>query len=196
MYSAGQRIGMAASARPDIFALMDAYKLLGVEYSADPAEIRRGHRRQARLHHPDMYPAGSAEQQQATARMAAINEAYQLARDAPLRYHRISRAGDPDRVWTGSELDEAIRRAKAARTVDHMMTVALFVVYIVVVPFLMWSLVPALPVLGQMPVMIALSLMSASVFVMVFRWRAWRVMIQIQFALALLRVLVSGRLPF
>jgi DnaJ-domain-containing protein 1 len=196
MHSASQPIGMAASARPDIFALMDAYRLLGVDYSADAADIRRAHRRQARHHHPDMFPAGSVEQQQATARMTAINEAYQLARDAPLRYHRISKATDPDTVWTDSELDEAIRRAKAARAVDHMMTVALFAVYVVFVPFLMWSLIPALPVVGQIPVMIVLSLISASAFVMIFGWRAWRVMIQIELALAILRVFASGRLPF
>jgi hypothetical protein len=196
MYSASQPIGMAASVRPDILALMDAYKLLGVDYSADPAEIRRAHRRQARLHHPDMVAAGSPEQQQATARMAAINEAYQLARDAPLRYHRVSKAADPDTAWTDSELDEAIRRAKAVRMVDHTMTIALFAVYMIVVPLLMWSLVPALPMLGQVPVVMVLSFISASAFIMVFGWRAWRVMIQIQFALAILRVLASGHLPF
>lgn len=101
------------SVRPDLNAFLDAYGVLGVEYGASSLEIAKAFKRQARAHHPDRYPAGSPEQRQATERMTALNAAYQLVRDAPLRHHRIStgaRANDP---WTDEELDAAVRRAQS-----------------------------------------------------------------------------------
>ena len=107
---------MAATAsRPGIHAMLDAYALLEVEHSANPAEIRQAYKRLARTHHPDRRPVGSPEQRQATERMTAINAAYQLARDAPLRYHRVSTAARPDEPWTDTEWDAAIRRAHRER---------------------------------------------------------------------------------
>jgi curved DNA-binding protein CbpA len=125
---------MPSSARPDLFAFMDAYKVLGVEYSADSSVIRQGHKRLAKQHHPDKYPAGSAEQQQATARMAEINDAYRLIRKAPLRYHRVSKASDPTTPWTDTELDDAIRRARMDmdQEVDRWITIALIAVGLII----------------------------------------------------------------
>ena len=121
------------SARPDLLAVMDAYKALGVDYSADPAAIRQAHKRLAKQHHPDRFPTGSAEQQQATAHMAAINDAYGLIRKAPLRNYRVSKAADPTTPRTDTEHDDAIRRMNQqvdrwmmdVEGVDRWMTVAL-----------------------------------------------------------------------
>ena len=124
---------MASSARPDLFAFMDAYRVLGVDYTADSASIRRAHKRLAKQHHPDRFPAGS-EQQQATARMAEINDAYRLIREAPLRYHRVSKASDPTTPWTDIELDDAIRRAHMNQLVDRSTTIALIAVAAIAVP--------------------------------------------------------------
>ena len=125
---------MPSSVRPDLFAFMDAYKVLGVDYTADSASIRRAHKRLAKQHHPDRFPAGSAEQQQATARMAEINDAYRLIREAPLRYHRVSKASDPTTPWTDIELDDAIRRARINQVVDRSTTIALIAVAAIAVP--------------------------------------------------------------
>jgi len=132
---------MPSSARPDLFAFMDAYKVLGVDYTADSASIRRAHKRLAKQHHPDRFPAGSAEQQQATARMAEINDAYRLIRDAPLRYHRVSKASDPTTPWTENELDDAIRRARMNLVVDRSTTIALVAVAAIAVPLFASSVV-------------------------------------------------------
>ncbi len=114
---------------------MDAYKVLGVDYSADSSAIRQAHKRLAKQHHPDRFPAGSAEQQQATTRMAEINDAYRLIRDAPLRYHRVSKASDPTTPWTDIELEEAIRRARINQEVDRWLTIALIAAAVIAVPF-------------------------------------------------------------
>ena len=124
---------MPSSARPDLFAFMDAYRALGVDYTADSASIRRAHKRLAKQHHPDRFPAGS-EQQQATARMAEINDAYRLIREAPLRYHRVSKASDPTTPWTDIELDDAIRRGHINEVVDRSTTIALIAVAAIAVP--------------------------------------------------------------
>src|SRR5262245_62888784 len=143
---------MPTAARPDLLAFMDAYKVLGVDYSADSAAIRQAHKRLARQHHPDRFPAGSTEQRQATAHMAAINDAYGLGREAPLRYHRVSQASDPTTPWTDTELDDAIRDARMnqkvgwwtmaqdVENVDQWITVALVVVLVIAVPVFTSSL--------------------------------------------------------
>ena len=125
---------MPSSNRPDLFAFMDAYKVLDVEYTAAPAAIRQAQKRLAKQHHPDRFPAGSAAQQQATARMAEINDAYRLIREAPLRYHRVSTASDPTTPWNDIELDDAIRRARMNQVVDRSTTIALTAVTAIAVP--------------------------------------------------------------
>jgi hypothetical protein len=174
--------------RPDLFAVMDAYKVLGVEYSANSSEIRRAHRRLARQHHPDRYPAGSAEQQQATGRMAVINDAYRVARDAPLRYHRVSKAADPDTAWSDSELDEAVRRAAAVRKVDLTITIALVVLSVAIVPLLIRGLAPVAD-LTFWPLYIGLSLVSSIVMWSMLGPRGWQAMYKYLLVVAILRML-------
>jgi DnaJ-domain-containing protein 1 len=192
MHSANHESDMPTSTRPDLFALMDAYKVLGVDYSVDPSEIRRALRRLVRQHHPDRCPAGSDEQQQATRRMAEINEAYRLVRDAPLRYHRVSKAADPDTAWTDDELEEAIGRAAATRKVDLAMSVGLLVITVIAIPLLMRGLVPAVPGPVQSPVLFALAIASGIIMWTVLGPRLWHTLIKIQLALAILRVLTSN----
>lgn len=135
---------MSTAARPELSAMTDAYKVLGVDYSADSEAIRHAHKRLAKQHHPDRFPVGSAEQQQATARMAAINNAYGLIRDAPLRHHPVSSPSDPAPPPTDTELDDAIGRMDEkpdrwmtdGEGVDRWMTVALVGVVVAVLIFM------------------------------------------------------------
>jgi hypothetical protein len=104
---------------PDLFAYMNAYSILEVEYSATPMEIRRAYRRLAQHVHPDLHPQDSPEQGQRTVRMAALNDAYHLIKEAPLRFHPASRRSDPDVAWSDAELDDALRQARRERvTID------------------------------------------------------------------------------
>ena len=174
---------------PDLFVFMDAYKVLGVDYGADSSEIRRVHRRLAKLHHPDKQSAGSPAQPEATVRMARINDAYGLVRDAPLRYHRVSRASDPDTPWTDVELDDAIRQARVNRNVDLAMTVALVFVATILLPLLLSSISAA----GTLPVPLVIAVTLGSSFVM---WtmlgpRMWHTLFKIQLALTVLGMLAS-----
>jgi hypothetical protein len=124
-------MSVTAMARPDLSAYLDAYRILEVDYSADPAAIRRARRTLARRHHPDRYSAGSIEQHEASARIVAMNDASRLIRNAPLRYHRISEASDPDRPWTEDELDVALNRAHAAQLVDRAISGGLAAAFII-----------------------------------------------------------------
>ena len=99
----------------DLIAYMNAYAVLEVEYSSTATDIRRAYRRLAQQAHPDRHPQNSAEQRSATARMATINDAYDLIRNAPLRHHPVSRRSHPDVVWSDSQLDAALRSARAER---------------------------------------------------------------------------------
>jgi hypothetical protein len=125
--------------RPDLNALLDAYAFLGVEHSANPGEIRRAYKEAARTHHPDRHPPGAPAQREATERMTAINAAYQLAKDAPLRHHRVSTRSQPDVPWSDAELDEAMRRAQTDRVVANVMT-GLTVLVLCVAPWLVIGL--------------------------------------------------------
>jgi len=127
---------MSASASPDLFVFMDAYRLLGVDYAADSSTIGQAHRRLARQHHPDKFTAGTPEQRQAGARMAEINDAYQLIRKAPLKDHRVSQAADPTIAWMDGELDAAFHRAQVDQQFDQWMTVALMAVAVMFYLFL------------------------------------------------------------
>lgn len=112
-------MGTTGSGR-DLSALLDAYALLEVPLTASPGDVRRSYRALAHTHHPDKYPAGSAEQQAATSRMVLLNRAYGLIQDAPLRYHPISRG--PDAVFDDSQavVDAAIDRARRGRPYRDM----------------------------------------------------------------------------
>jgi hypothetical protein len=122
----------SASARPDLKTLLDAYALVGVQYSTSPLEIRSAFKHRVREHHPDKFQAGSSAQQQATQKMAALNAAYHLIRDAPLRYHRISTGTRPEDPWTDDELDAALRRSRTDLAVSRALPVALSALGIII----------------------------------------------------------------
>lgn len=72
---------------PDIAAHVAAYRTLDLEVRASVRAIRVRYLELARLHHPDKWPAGSPEQDQVANRMRAVNAAYLLVQNAPLRHH-------------------------------------------------------------------------------------------------------------
>jgi len=173
---------------------MDAYKVLGVDYAADSSTIRHAHRRLAKQHHPDKYSAGSPEQQQASARMAEINDAYRLIRNAPLRFHRVSRASDPTTPWTDSELDAAIHRAQVNQQFDRWMTVGLMAVAVILLPLLSsgFIMVKATSPLG-VPLMLVMSV-GMSMVSMLIIWTmlgpdAWRILFTVESALVVWQML-------
>jgi DnaJ-class molecular chaperone len=84
---------------------IDAYKVLGVDASVGPDDIKAAYRRLAARHHPDV---ASGDQRSATARMQTINIAYGLIGQPELRqrYDRLRRArqartviDDADELW-------------------------------------------------------------------------------------------------
>jgi DnaJ domain len=115
--------------KPDIYALMNAYAVLEVPYTATPGDIRRAFRQLAALRHPDRCAEGSPDQQRATELMIQLNAASELIRDAPLRHHRISKATGADEPWTDYELEEAIRRGHAARRIEEIMAGVVFAMF-------------------------------------------------------------------
>jgi len=187
---------VSSSDRPDLFGFMDAYKVLGVDYAADSSTIRHAHRRLAKQHHPDKYSAGSPEQQQASARMAEINDAYRLIRNAPLRFHRVSRASDPTTPWTDSELDTAIHRAHVNQQFDRWMTVALMAVAVIVVPLVGYGVMPMLARPGAPATQLTLAVgVGMSMVSMVVIWsmlgpESWRTLYKVQLALLIWRMLM------
>jgi hypothetical protein len=126
--------------RPDINALLDAYAVLGIDHSANPGDVRQAYKKAARQHHPDRHPPGSPAQREATARMAVINAAYQLVRDAPLRHHRVSTRSNPDEPWSDAELDEALRVARNERVFSTVLSVVGVITFSLVVPWLVVSI--------------------------------------------------------
>jgi len=119
---------MDVIADPDcrLFTLMAAYAALEVPCSASAAEIRRAHRHLMLHDHPDLHRAGSEDHRNAMARMAAIDDAYDLVRDAPLRLVDL-RSGSGIDAWQDQEIDEAIRRGRADRLVRAIGLAALLV---------------------------------------------------------------------
>jgi len=103
-------------------ALLSAYALLEVGWQASGADVRRAYRELARRHHPDRVPPNSPEHVLATARMAAINAAYELIHDAPRRHHPISRGSDHHRTFTDADVREAQRLARAHQRREQIVT--------------------------------------------------------------------------
>jgi hypothetical protein len=197
MHSAADVAGMPDSTNPRLFVFMDAYKVLGLDYSADSSVIRRAHRRLARTHHPDKHPAGSSGQQQATVRMAEINDAYRLVRDAPLRYHRVSKATAPDTAWTDIELVEAIRRGHANRRVDLAMTIGGVALAMIIMPIIVSSIMPAVALAGPLsfPLIIVLTLGSSLAMYTLLGPRMWHMLFMLQLLLGFLHRLASAIVP-
>jgi curved DNA-binding protein len=80
----------------------DYYKILGVEKTADDAEIKKAYRKLARKYHPDVSKESGAE-----ARMKEINEAREVLSDAEKRAaydslgnrHRAGQDFNPPPGW-------------------------------------------------------------------------------------------------
>lgn len=111
--------------QPGLNGFLDAYATLGVTYGASPLDIRKAFKSRVRADHPDRFPSGSSEQRQATERMVAVNAAYRLIHDAPLRYHRVSTGSRPDDPWSDDELQAAVRRAQREAALSRIAAVAL-----------------------------------------------------------------------
>ena len=100
--------------------------MLEVPPTATAGKVRGAYRRLAGRHHPDRVQAHTADADAATARMAAINGAYELIHDGPLRHHPIARPFDPDVVFVQGYVDEALRRARAERQMPRVQTIVGF----------------------------------------------------------------------
>jgi curved DNA-binding protein CbpA len=103
------------AAAPDLQTLLDAYALLEVQLHATPGDVRQSYRRLARANHPDRFPAASPQQRDATTRMTHLNAAYALIRDAPLRYHPISRGTETVIDDSVDAIGASLRRARVER---------------------------------------------------------------------------------
>jgi DnaJ domain len=91
----------------NIEALVAAYRRLDVDLRASKSAIRHHYLELAREHHPDKWPGGSPQQEQAASRMRAINTAYDHIKSAPLRDHVFASepvppldAASPRSIWT------------------------------------------------------------------------------------------------
>lgn len=114
------RITMSTrAATPDLQALLDAYALLEVQLAATPGDVRASYRRLASAHHPDRFPADSPQHRDATTRMRHLNGACALIRDAPLRYHPISRGTEAVVDDSAESIDASLRRARVERRYRH-----------------------------------------------------------------------------
>jgi len=71
----------------ELARLEQAYRVLGVLPNSSALEIRRAYRRLARTWHPDKFAHQPPQQLRATERMREINDAFDLAKHAPLRFH-------------------------------------------------------------------------------------------------------------
>jgi curved DNA-binding protein CbpA len=108
------------AATPDLQTLLDAYGRLELQFGATPGDVRQSYRRLARAHHPDRFPADSPQQREATTRMRHLNGAYALIRDAPLRYHPISRATEAVVDDSTDAIEASLRRARVDRRYRHI----------------------------------------------------------------------------
>jgi hypothetical protein len=103
----GQQTLVAPMARPSKFAALEhAYRVLGVLPNSSALEIRRAYRQLAKTWHPDRVAHDSPQQQRATQRMLEINEAFDLIKHAPLRFHVDAQpevvTPPADWTWTSS----------------------------------------------------------------------------------------------
>ena len=64
----------------------DYYKIMGIDRSATPEDIKREHRKLARKYHPDV-----SKEKDAEARFKEVAEAYQVLKD-PEKRAKIGRA--------------------------------------------------------------------------------------------------------
>ena len=103
---------------PDHLAqLKHAYQVFELPITASSLKIKQAYRALTKRWHPDLYPAGSPEQAEATQMMKIVNDAYALIESAPLRYYDERRSEtqephtrEPYVAGTGRPLDLSRRR--------------------------------------------------------------------------------------
>lgn len=71
---------------PGIKPAEDLYVVLGVAKTATMDALKQAHRKLSIANHPDRVKGGAAAKKAATERMAATNQAYDVLKDAELRY--------------------------------------------------------------------------------------------------------------
>jgi hypothetical protein len=103
--------------KADLGLVLDAYAVLEVEHKATPRQIHAAFRLLAYHHHPDRLPPGStpAERVAANDRMARLNAAYSLIRDAPLRHSRIGNDSQTDWSTVETQLEQVLQQARRRR---------------------------------------------------------------------------------
>lgn len=98
-----------------------AYRLFALERTACPETIKRRYRALVKTWHPDRWATDERKEREATAKVQAINAAFQLIRNAPLRHHvaadetRASESPGPQERTSPARAagDERIYRYKA-----------------------------------------------------------------------------------
>jgi preprotein translocase subunit Sec63 len=107
---------VATADRVELQAIEQAYRVLGVSADSSALRIKREYRRLARLWHPDKFADNTNEQRRATERMREINNAYALAKQAPLRYRYDVRSS----IATPSGEPAVRRTAPIADTAEYI----------------------------------------------------------------------------
>jgi DnaJ-like protein len=147
-----------------------AYRTLELDTRASAGAIRQRYRELATRYHPDKWPHASKEQVNASRRMAEINAAYQLIRDAPLEDHAPLIEELPE-TTLDEERDERIREVQA---VDLWIErIARFVVG-AVLGLLLGIGIYQRGVLGELSALVLLPLVFGAVFMMT-PMGGWRV---------------------
>jgi|GEM_PF-4551443 len=73
---------------PDELAeIRNAYIVLNVPRTASARLIKKAYRDMIKKWHPDLFPAGSDDQELATEMTQKMNESYRLIKDAPMQNH-------------------------------------------------------------------------------------------------------------
>ncbi|MGO9607149.1 MAG: DnaJ C-terminal domain-containing protein [Candidatus Binataceae bacterium] len=88
----------------------DYYKVLGVERTADPAQIKSAYRKLARKHHPDVNPGNKEAEKQ----FKEINEAYQVLSDPAKRKKYDELGADWEHGISQEEMMRRYAREQAA----------------------------------------------------------------------------------
>ncbi len=95
---------------------MNLYQLLGVDASADAAELARAYRRRLRQLHPDVRDTGTGDPEQLdqTLDLAAVQHAYRVLRDPATRARYDAELRAPAaRTPPGAPVPIPVRRRRA-----------------------------------------------------------------------------------
>ena len=101
--------------------LPDYYRILQVHEEAEPEVIEAAYRRLMRKYHPDLLPAPERDDDQAVARVQALNEAYQVLRDDEQRlaYDTDRATSVLDPYFAGREAEPVSILTRCTATADE-----------------------------------------------------------------------------